>query len=121
MDDLRQSRQGRVVQAVLEEYRFKRTPSIDMAELGAIDVEGHGARLHCDPSHILRLDIEKLGVVIDETPDQPLACDPVYLRVPSCDKLHRLSCSRGFLRDRVPSGAPRRPRSTAPRRARPGR
>src|SRR5437899_9589854 len=96
MDDLRQSRQGRVVQSVLAEYRFKRTPSIDMAELGAIDVEGHGARLHCDPSHILRLDIEKLGVGIDETPDQPRAGDPVYRRVPARDKAHGSVAPRAF-------------------------
>src|SRR2546430_13667405 len=57
---------------------------------------GHGARLYCDPSHILRLDIEKLGVGIDETPDQPRAGDPVYRRVPARDKAHGSVAPRAF-------------------------
>ena len=90
MDDLGHSRQGGVVQPVLEEDRLKRAPAIHVAELNAVDIEGHPVLLTGDFRHLLRLHKEKLRIAVDESPDEPGTSDAVHGRVLAGHENHQL-------------------------------
>ena len=70
--------------------------AVMLKRLGAGDVVWRCAGLFGDLKDLLRWNVEKLGVRLDETPDQPWAGDAVNLGVFAGDPLHdSLPCSKG--------------------------
>src|SRR5512139_79790 len=55
-----------------------------MAEFDILDVEWHTAALSRDRDYLVRIDEQDACPRIEETPNQPGACDAVDLRPPSC-------------------------------------
>ena len=72
-----QAAEGGVVEAVLEQDGLERAPPVDMAKLGPVDVERHSVLFPGHTSDLLRVDVQELGLLVEESPDQPRARDPV--------------------------------------------
>src|SRR5262249_3933728 len=91
---------------VLEQDRLERAAPVDMAELGSLNVERDRILGLQD---LLRRDVEKLRVRVDEPPDEPRTRDAVDGGVLSGHKAHVVTpFPHGGRRAPRPSGGPRR-------------
>src|SRR4029077_4944840 len=78
-----------VFQAVLEDYRLEAASAIHVAQLRAAHVVRDGAFFLGDGRNIRRGHVQKLGIGIDKSLDQPWAGDSVDARILSGYPFHR--------------------------------
>src|SRR3954469_12634390 len=78
--DPRQSRESRILDAVLIEQHLERAEPVTMCVLRARSIVGMCVLPRCDGEHLVGSDVEELSLWIDEVLDQPRTGDPIGLR-----------------------------------------
>src|SRR5215471_18312317 len=83
-----QQNKRRIGEFVFFQYRIKRYVFAMMPELAVRNVENDAILDSC-PLGIVRQE-NKLRACIDEFPDEPRACDPIYFNFLASDPFHKL-------------------------------
>ena len=89
VDDLADRDQRRVArQPVLDQDALERAATVDVAELGAVDVERNRALARRHLGDLLGGDEQELRIGIHEAPDEPRAGDAIHGSVLTGDPFH---------------------------------
>ena len=86
--DLRQPLQAGILQRVLDHDRLEAAAPVDVAELDVLDVVGCGALSRRDGHDLIRGHVQEFSVLVDESLDEPWACDAIDIGVLARDPLH---------------------------------
>src|ERR1700736_4389183 len=102
MHDQRQPVQSRVLQPVFEDDRFEAAAAVHVAQFDPSDVVGQSPFPLGNGHHLGGGHVYEVGFRVDESLDQPGACDPVDAGVLSGHPLHCKSpCRRNVVRPRI--------------------
>jgi hypothetical protein len=99
VDDARQQPEGRIVEPVLLDEDLERAQPVSVRVPRAGRVVGVGLLALGGLEHLVRRDVQELGLRIDEVPDQPWTGDPIGLRSLACHPFHLSSPSSNLAQD----------------------